>query len=245
MSAVCVERVFEMFDMVRTRDLPKDQVRSLVCNVLIAMGREVEDAAATRLSDWERNEQLYCSSEMTAIVRAQRAVGAYYREVQLIAQRALAPTGMKVADLSPSSRDDLLDGAARALVERDRLYQLRLSDRLAPFVPNDPIFAQPSSAPTVPVDTPIGPTLGVAIDTYLTTKQRSWTKKTHVIRVRYITYLRQHFGADHPLASIVAADVRKYRDAIARLRKNSGVAVRQTFAEKQTASAAHRISDST
>ena len=161
-------------------------------------------AAATRLSDWGRNEQLYCSSEMTAIVRAQRAVGAYDREVQLIAQRALAPAGMKVADLSPSSRDDLLDGAARALVERERLYQLRLPDRLAPFTPNDPIFAQPSGAPTVPGDTPIGPTLGEAIDTYLATKQRSWTKKTHVIRVRYLTYLRQHFGDDHPLASIVA-----------------------------------------
>lgn len=196
LAAVFAARVFEVFDMVRTRELSKDQVRGLVCGLYSQMKQEVESAAGTRLSEWDRNEQLYCSSEMTAIVRAQRALGAYDREVQLIAQRALAQAGMKVADLSPNSRYDLLDGAARALVERERLYQFRLSDRLAPFVPDDPIFAQASGVPSVSAVAPIGPTLGEAIDTYLATKQRSWTKKTHVIRVRYLTYLRQHFGED-------------------------------------------------
>lgn len=247
LAAVCAARVFEMFAMVRTKELSKDQVRGLLCNLLNDMEREVEGAAGTRarLSDWERNEQLYCSSEMTATVHAQRALGAYENEVKLIAQRALGAAGLTIADLSPAARDDLLDGAARALVERERLYQLRLSDRLAPFIPNDPIFAQSRGAPPAPTASPIGPTLGEAVETYLATKQRSWTQKTYVIRVRYLTYLRQHFGDDRPLASITAADVRAYRDAIARLRKNSGVAVRQTFAEKQTASAAHRIGDST
>lgn len=82
LAAVCAARVFEMFKMVRTKELSKDQVRGLVCNLMTAMEREVEGAAATRLSDWERNEQLYCSSEMTATVRAQRVTAARSGEVR-------------------------------------------------------------------------------------------------------------------------------------------------------------------
>ncbi|MEG3181815.1 DUF6538 domain-containing protein [Sphingomonas sp. LT1P40] len=245
LAAVCAARVFEMFDMVRMMELSKDQVRGLICNLFNEMTREVEGAAGTRLSDWERNEQLYCSSEMTATARVQRALGAYDETVQSIARRALVPAGMRMTDLSSGSRDDLLDGAARALVERERLYQLRLSDRLTPFAPFDPIFARPVEAPPNTSEVFVGPTLGEAIDTYLATKRRSWTSKTHVIRTRYLGYLRQHLGDERPLTSIAAPDVRGYRDAIACLRRNSGKAVRQTFAEKQTKNTSHRISDST
>lgn len=245
LAAVCAARVFEVFAMLRAKELSKDQICVLICNLFEMMKREVEGAANHRLSDWERNEQFYCSTEVSTAVRTQRMMGAYDREVKLTATRALAPTKMRLSDLAETSRDDLLDGAARAVVERERLYQLRLADRIAPFVPNDPIFAGRAVVAQPSMTEVLGPTLGEAIDTYLATKLRSWTRKTHVIRCRYLGYLRQHFGDDRPLASIVAADVRGYRDAIARLRKNSGKAVRQTFAEKQTESAAHRVSDST
>ncbi|TGX54775.1 hypothetical protein E5A73_04790 [Sphingomonas gei] len=245
LAAVCAARVFEVFAMVRVKELSKDQVRGLICSLFEVMKREVEGAAGHRLSDWERNEQLYCSSEVSTAVLTQRMMGVYDREVKLTATRALSPSKLRMSDLAETTRDDLMDGAARALIERERLYQLRLSDRIAPFVPNDPIFAEPAvAAPPSAVEV-LGPTLGEAVDTYLSTKQRSWTHKTHVIRCRYLGYLRQHFGDERLLASIVAADVRGYRDAIARLRKNSGKAVRQTFAEKQTTSATHRIGDST
>jgi integrase len=245
LAAVCAARVFEVFAMLRSRELSKDQVLVLIRNLFDAIKREVEGAAGHRLSDWERNEQLYCSSEVLTDKASQRMMGAYDREVKLTATRALAPMKLHMSDLVESTRDDLMDGAARALIERERLYQLRLADRIAPFVPNDPIFAERSVAAPPSAIEVLGPTLGEAIDTYLATKQRSWTRKTHVIRSRYLGYLRQHFGDDRPLASIVAADVRGYRDTIARLRKNSGKAVRQTFAEKQTTSTTHRISDST
>jgi integrase len=245
LAAVCAARVFEVFAMLRAKELSKDQICGLICNLFEMMKREVEGAADHRLSDWERNEQFYCSSEVSTAVITQRMMGAYDREAKLTATRALAPTKLRLSDLAEKTRDDLLDGAARAVIERERLYQLRLTDRLAPFVPNDPIFVKRVAAgPPVGVEV-LGPLLGEAIDAYLATKQRSWTPKTHAIRNRYLGYLRQHFGDDRPLASIVAADVRGYRDAITRLRKNSGKAVRQTFAEKQTKSATHRIGDST
>lgn len=231
--------------MLRSKKLSNDQVRCLICNQFEMMKRDVEGAATHRLSDEERNEQLYCSSEVSADVLTQRTMGAYGHEVKLIATRALAPMKLRMSDLAETTRDDLLDGAARAVVERERLYRLRLADRIAPFVSNDPIFAERAVAAPPSVIEVLGPTLGEAIDTYLAAKQRGWTRKTHVIRSRYLGYLRQHFGDDRPLASIVAADVRGYRDAIARLRKNSGKAVRQTFAEKQTNSATHRIGDGT
>lgn len=231
--------------MLRSKELSKDQVRGLICNLFEVMKQEVEGAAGHRLTDWERNEQLYCSSEISTAVLTQRMLGAYDREVKLTATRALAPVKLRMSDLTETSCDDLMDGAARAVIERERLYQLRLADRIAPFVPNDPIFAERAAAGPPLATEVLGPPLGEAIDTYLATKQRSWTPKTHAIRSRYLGYLRQHFGDDRPLASIVAADVRGYRDAIAQLRKNSGKAVRQTFAEKQTKSATHRIGDST
>ena len=245
LAAVCAARAFEVFAMIRARELSKDQVRGLVCDLFELMKQEVEGAAGHHLSDWERNEQFYCSSEVSTAVLTQRMMGAYDREVKLTATRALAPTKLHLSDLAETTVDDLLDGAARAVVERERLYQLRLADRIAPFVPNDPIFAERAASVPLSATEVLGPTLGDAIDTYLATKQRSWTRKTYAIRSRYLGYLRQHFGDDRPLASIVAADLRGYRDAIARLRKNNGKAVRQTFAAKQTESAAHRIGDST
>ena len=127
-------------------------------------------------------------------MRVQRTMGAYDCEVRLIATRALAPMKRRVSDLAEITRDDLMDGAARAVIERERLYQLRIADRIAPFVPNDPIFAEQTvAAPPSPIEV-IGPTLDEAIDTYLATKQRSWTRKTLVIRTRYLDYLRQQFG---------------------------------------------------
>ena len=41
LAAVCAARVFEVFDMVRTKELSKDQVRGLVCNLFAAMERQL------------------------------------------------------------------------------------------------------------------------------------------------------------------------------------------------------------
>lgn len=245
LAAVYAARVFEVFNVIRTKELSKDQVRGLICNLFEQMKREVEGTASGRFTDWERNEQLYCSSEIAVAVGEQRALGAYEREVQITAERALRPLAVRLSELAPSSKDDLLDGAARALVERERMYQLRLNDRLVSFAPKDPLFTGLPEHLVAPVAIDLGPTLGEAIDTYLAAKKKSWTQKTYTIRVRYLGYLRQHFGDDRSLASIKAADVREFRDAIARLRKNNGKAVRQTFLQKQTDNLDHRIGDST
>lgn len=247
LAAVYSARVLGLFEMARSKELSKDQVRGLIYSLFDQLKRETEVATPSHLADWELNEQHYFSAEVSAHIEEQRAIGTYSRAVQLAADRALGSTKLLASELTGPSREDLLDGAARALIERERLYRLRLSDRLAPFIASDPIFNQPADGVSGrnASASDIGPTLGDAIDTYLATKQRSWTRKTHVIRTRYLGYLRQHFGDEHLLASINASEVRGYRDTIAKLRRNSGKAVRQSFTEKQTANAAHRISDST
>lgn len=212
LAAVCAARVFEVFEMVRTREFSKDQVRGLVRGVFEEMKQEVDRSVPRRMSDWELNEQLYCSTEMTAMVRAQQATGGYDRHVELIAERALKPTAARLVDLPATSRDDLRDGAARAFVERERLYQFRLSDRLAPFTPRDPLFAQSAQGTAAHQQEAIGPTLGDAIDAYLAIKKKSWTPKTYVIRERYLGYLREHFGDAQMLCALTPADVRGFRD---------------------------------
>lgn len=245
LAAVYAARVFEVFEMARTTELSREQVRGLMANLFKEMEREIETAPRLRHSDWDLNEQLYCSAEVRLALGEQRNSGGYDRAVQLSAQRALEARGLSLTDLTDPSRDDVLDGAARVLIERERLYQLRLSDRLLPYQPRDPLLAFNGEEHLQIPTTPIGPNLGEAIDTYLAQKGSVWTRKTHSIRCRYLGYLRQHMGDDRPLASITPADVREFRDAIARLRRNSGKAVRQTFAQKQTDSTTHRISSST
>lgn len=145
--------------MIRSNELSREQVRGLICNLFIQMSREIDKSAGSRLSEWDRNEQLYCSTEISASVEEQRETGAYDREVKLIAQRALAASNLSLSDITSERRDDLLDGAARALIERERFYQLRIKDRLAPFVATDPLFNfLVSDHAEVPVTS--GPTLG-------------------------------------------------------------------------------------
>nr|WP_066486783.1 site-specific integrase [Sphingomonas sp. CCH9-F2] len=234
--------MFEVFEMVKL-GISKDEVRIRINGVLRDLTAETEASVTGRLSDWERNEQLYSSTEVMVGLREQRACGNFGAAVHEVAVRALAPTGTLLGDLSPDRRDDILDGAARALIERERLLQLRTSDRLAEFVPVDPLFraSPPGANGTSDV---LGPTLGEAISEYLETKGKSWTAKTHRSRVSRLSFLQQHFGAERLLATITTADVRTYRDAVIRLRRNSGHAT-QTFLQRQAANAAHRISDTT
>ena len=244
LAAAFAARVFEVFAMARSGNLTKDDVRSYLGNCYRALAAEVEESTARRLTDWERSEQLYCSSDIMEVAREEREASAYSHQVKSIARRALAPTGLTLTGLAPERIADLLDGAARVLIEVERLRQFRLHDRLAKFYPADPIFKR-EVEPSGPLTEELGPSLGYAIDTYLATKRQSWTLKTHVIRTRYLGYLREHFGAGRPLAGISAADVRDFRDAIRKLRRNSGKAIRQSFVEKQTECSLHRVSDST
>lgn len=244
LAAVFAARVFEVFAMAQSRELTQEKVRNLLGNCFSDLAAEVERATRGRLTDAERWEQIYCSSDVMVAAREARASCNYSHQVKLIAQQALVPTRLELDGLVPELKDDLLDGAARVLIEIERLRQFRLHDRLAKFSPHDPIF-QLAARENAPSASCLGPTLGAAIETYIAIKEHSWTKKTRAIRVRYLGYLREHLGAGKSLAEISSADVREFRDAIRKLRRNSGKETRQSFTEKQTSSSLHRVSDST
>ncbi|MGH6653313.1 MAG: DUF6538 domain-containing protein [Sphingopyxis sp.] len=173
LAAVCAARVFEVFEMVKSSKLSKEQIRNLVSSLFEEMKRDIEASSIGRGSDRDRNEQLFCSTEVAAAVQTQRAIGEFDYHVQLTAQEALKQSRLRLNDLATISREDLLDGVARALIERERLYQFRLADRIADYASVDPLFSSPPLV-AAQENKVVGPTLGEAIDTYSSSKRRAW-----------------------------------------------------------------------
>ena len=158
--------------------------------------------------------------------------------------------------LVPSGRADVLDGVKRALIEQQRLFMHRLEDRLGQFMLIDPLFASAvnftgggagcdRSAGGAGEPRLLSPSLGDAVGAYLSAKRTRWTAKTHASRTRQLGYLQEHLGEATLLSAITSHDVRSFRDAVCRIRRNDGRACKRSFAEKQTESIAHRIDGKT
>ena len=135
----------------------------------------------------------------------------------------------------------MLEGLARVLIEQQKLFLFRLSDRLLPYTVSDPLFANEvnctaawpkSGAENGKI--PIGPTVTDAITAYLQQGRKKWTAKTHAGRARQLRYVEEHFGSDTPLIEVTPHDVRTYRDAIKRLRSNHHRTGARTFSQRQT-----------
>ena len=163
-----------------------------------------------------------------------------------------AANGWSFEKLAEERKHDLLEGVARAVIEQQRLFILRLDDRLASYVPTDPLFhGEINCTGSVPVADsiigmqPPGPTVTEALSAYLDHGKKKWTPKTHAGRCRQLRFFEEHFGPDTSLASINATGVRGYRDAIKKLRSNHFRTDARTFAAKQTANEKHQISGKT
>ena len=151
----------------------------------------------------------------------QRSSHEYHYSVPGIANAAVQRIGLSSNDLSDGSRLDLFDGFARALIEQQRLYQLRYRDRLQHFQPVDPIFTSTCRPTTAegedqhcnvsPVIEPtaLGPTLGEAIEAYIAAKPQTWTTKTLTAQRLRFGYLSQHLGAEKRLTTITPDHVRR------------------------------------
>lgn len=138
----------------------------------------------------------------------------------------------------------------RALIEQQRLILHRLDDRLAPYYPSDPLFAQPAATAGAPWPetskampvTAMGPMVGACVDDYLEKHLKRWQPRTHKARIWQLGYLVEFLSADTPITSVTPADIREFRDGIIRLRANRGRSKAQTFRQKQTESIEGRIS---
>ena len=153
----------------------------------------------------------------------------------------------------------LVRGMARALIEQQNLFLLRLEDRLASFTPADPMFVGlKHDSALVPMGVhphaqhgqqyhtvPKGPTLANAVEAYLKAKAKAWMPRTLKARTWQLGYLVDCLGGGVPLSSITPADIRDFRDGVLALRANHGRSQTVPFAEKQTENVKARIQTKT
>jgi integrase len=80
---------------------------------------------------------------------------------------------------------------------------------------------------------------------YLQVKRKHWTAKTYKGRERQLAYVAEFLGQNRAVASVKAADIREYRDAVLRLRTNHHVGAGKSFLARQTENPTQRIQTKT
>jgi len=246
-------RVLEVFEMARAAELTKDRIGAMIVDRFSDLERTANSGRRFETADRARELEYvaHITEEAISDLEVQRETGEYRYPVVGEVLQLLAKAGVAVADLPQDVLDDMHDGVARALIERDRLVIFRLSERLLPYQPVDPLF-QKAGLRSVPFAPPerspmpvFGPTLGEALDVYLGEGEKMWSPKTWKGRTRQLGYLREHLGAKTPISAITAQQIVSYRDALRRLRPRSMRAGGESFLARQTANEDTRISATT
>ena len=244
-------RVMEVFDMLRTHELARAEVQALVQACFADLAAQVDDGftPTSAAPELERDYQRAMTEVHTAEVERQLETGEFGQFVDSEALLVLSRAGVDPSQLAGERFTDLRTGVARALLERDRLFLFRMSERLLPYEPRDQLFQHRMPATRQSVDAlaapVLGPTLGEALDAYLAEGRRLWSPKTWRGRGRQLQHLREHLGADMPLGSISPQHIVTYRDALRRLRSRRMRLGGETFFAKQTDNEGARIADST
>lgn len=256
LAALCVARLMEVFQMLKAPEFTKADAREMVRGVFDDLVGEVDDGIlpTSNFPDLEILEQRCFAQSRVAALQTKIAQHEPDMQARLIADGALVLAGREPGSLPPGRRADLYDGVARALIEQQRLFILRLEDRLAPYMPVEALFAsrmtgdttsQALAAESQGKSVAVGATLSAAVQDYLAFGRGRWTAKTHKSRERMLGYLVEHLGTETILGKITSHDVREFRDAIRQLRKNHRRGGDRTFRGKQTDNGAARIASKT
>ena len=254
LAARYAAKVMEAFDVIATGQLTRERAQELVRNCFADLVAETEAYGGfipeTNFPDMEVLEQLGLSQERVHELKGQVATCDFDGEVTSLGRNTATRQGIDLETSTLSGRLNVLSGIARALIEQQRLFQFRLTDRLSTFSPADPLFAtlaKPTTWTPSPdfEDSSKGPTVGKAISDYLGAHQREWVQKTCQARVWQLRFFEEHVGQDRPLSCVTAEHVRTFRDAVRTLHKFHGQMRTSSFAQRQTDNPNHRISGKT
>jgi integrase len=251
-------RLKDLFEMIRTTDLSKADIVALVqaCFADLVVQAEGRTPPKSHDPDMELAWLAHLADEYERDLQRQIRRHQYDPDVVMHAKRLLEAHGVDLDVLPPAVREDLLEGLARGMAEQQRLHLVRLNDRLVPYAPTDPLFHDPvgkpvgaasstDQRPLARIEPSVGPTTGEAVETYLQSKRRSCTAKTHVSRSRHLSYLTEHLGCDTPMADVTIQQVGEFRDALERLRSNHHVGAGKSFVSRQTNDLETRITPKT
>lgn len=241
-------RVLEIFDMARAKPIARDVVRQMICASFADLSASADRGFVPRSSmpDLEIAEQRGNALERIATLRDEVGWGAFGEDVRCYAEAMARQNGIGFGEQPLSTQHDLMSGAARAIIEQQRLFLFRLQDRLGPYVPCDDLFRTPLPAIAATVASPtVDRELQVLVERYLAQGAKAWTSKTVAMRKRQLGHLVEHFGSTTDALSISQAGMRDYRDAICRLRANYKQCSAKTFVGRQTADPSKQIAPKT
>lgn len=234
-----------------TTEITPNDARKLVQNCFVQAIAKQESWGAfksiTAQPDMELLEQRVLSEDRITELRNQIEINEFDESVQQRVRDLTTRHGFGPDELTEARLTDIANGVARTFIEQQRLFLLRLEDRLAPFVPTDSLFTN-GNASQSEKSTLLnykGPSLGDAVQSYLETYRSVWKLKTYKARVWQLRYLVEFIGAERPLASVKPSDIRSYRDTVLTLRANHGFQPSQSFTAKQTCNPEARIQKQT
>jgi integrase len=242
----------EAFEMIKTiTEITTNDARKLVqdCFAQAIANQETQGAFAPKTAepDMEFLEQRVLSEDRITELRNQIETNQFDNSVRQRVRDITTLHGFGPNELTEARLTDIANGVARTFIEQQRLFLVRLEDRLAPFEPADSLFQDRNvrlSSEATPYNY-TGPSLGDAVQRYLETYRTIWKLKTYKARVWQLGYLVQYIGTERPLASIKPNDIRSYRDAVLTLRANHGFQPSQSFSAKRTANPKARIQKQT
>lgn len=251
--AIYVPRLRKRFQVVYTGSYSREQARSLVLSCFNDLQSSVDGGylPSSGEPDLELAEQEALATDQIRQAEQSIASRRFPGSLLSTASELSAAHGWSFEELPEQDRHDLLEGVTRAVIEQQKLFILRLGDRLAPYVPADPIFRSAINCTAGPMlsrtskSECLGPSLSHALSSYLDHGRGRWTAKTHAGRTRQLRYLEEHFGEETRLTTITTANIRAYRDELKRLRSNHHRTAARTFLGKQTDNETHRISSKT
>jgi integrase len=239
--------------MLKAGEFSRENAQRLIRECFVDLSKTVEDGyrPTSVFPDLELQEQSALANEHINELKSAIASRRFPGSLLATASDLCEAHGLSFETLPTERQHDLLDGLSRAVIEQQKLFLFRLSERLIPYRVSDPLFAseinctEPSSAADSKDTISIGPTVQDALKAYLEQGERKWTVKTHAGRKRQLRYVLEHFGSETSLTRISPHDVRAFRDGIKRLRSNHHRRFARTFTERQTDNQKHRIAGKT
>lgn len=234
----------EAFEMMRNaNDLTKQEVLNLIRDCFAGLSENYGQAYQLQSTeiDFELAEQQAMADEHMSALVPQVEIRSFDPQTLLRAKRLVADRGVDLTGVHDARLMEIIEGVVRAMIEADRQFSFRLTDRLTPYVPEDPLFLGDARN----CKQGIGLTVDELIEEYCKAKRFEWTAKTMKTHRPKLKLLSDFLGGDTRAESVTRDDMRPYPEALARLKKNYHLGVAKSLQSSQTNVESARIQAST
>lgn len=234
----------DAFNMMRNaNELSKQEVLNLIRDCFAVLTESYGQGYLPRTNnvDFELAEQRVIAEDHVATLMPQVETRTFNPETVIAAKRLVTDQGIEISGVSDERLMEIIEGVVRAMIEADRQFVFRLSDRLTPYVPEDPLFLGDARN----CKQGIGLTVDELIEAYCKAKRFEWTAKTMRTHRPKLKLLSDFLGGDTRAESVTRDDMRPYPEALARLKKNYHLGVAKSLQSSQTNVESARIQAST